>query len=93
MVNVKAMRKMAESLRDVEVFGERYSAADMLDAAASELAERRREPVVSAGPTVAERLVAYRCAAMAYAHAPPVAEDAAHAMLAAERAPEGADRG
>lgn len=94
MVDLEAMRFMAGRLRrDGFVAEDDEVCAGLLEAAAAELAERRREPVAQ-GPSVEERLVAYRCAGIAGAAArmsvniidQELVEDFAHAMLAAERA-------
>lgn len=98
MVDLEAMFKCVDDVRTLRQEDSEYVARFLEDAAA-EIVARRREPVAQ-GPSVEERLDRCRTrASVAIATSWPtgsasnsarfaeVAEDLAHAMLAAERAP------
>lgn len=101
MVDPTSLKEIAAWLRndaaqeDVADFEPPFDAwGDMLDAAAPELAAHRAASPLPSGPSVAERLVVYRCSAMTLVswasgeggneRSAVRAEAMAHAMLAAE---------
>lgn len=97
MVDLDRMMVAAGMIRNAGGTFDDALLADMLDDAATELAAHRAASPLPSGPSVAERLVAYRCASMPLVswasgeggneRSSVRVEAMAHAMLAAERGP------
>lgn len=85
MIDLEHMKDEADAFRARDEYA---AVADMLDAAAAELAAHRAASPLPSGPSVAERLAMYRAGALASGrYGAQGSEDMAHAMLAGEKDP------